>query len=452
MSESFVFTAVRAGEDAAVAIIMRRTTKMNRRATFMLSILACLSLRAELPERTVSPSQQFIIYGANAALRGALSELAEQTKTNLLALLQQSDRWKTPIVVNLQPQQANLPEIPSAELRFSQTGSGLKLQLDLTIAQNLDAPLMERELLRAVLLEMIYRKEPDIAPGTVFVEPPDWLLDGVLALAPGPDRGPLVEALSLSDKGTPLEKFLQQRPGLLDSVDRILYRAYSLALVQFLIDGSDGRSRLTRYIGSLSHASTDPLADLKEQFPSLANNAEKTWQSAVTRASGVHTYQLLTFAESERRLDELLHARIPETGKPVDLSALARQKASASEKVGLNQLSQTLLMLIGQANPVLRPIAREYQEIATRLARGKRRGITKRLARLEITRQRLTARMSDIDDYMNWFEATQMESGSGVFADYLRAADEPQAAESQRRDPLSVYLDALEDRLEDSHQ
>jgi hypothetical protein len=190
---------------------------------------------------------------------------------------------------------------------------------------------------------------------------------------------------------------------------------------------------------------------LKAQFPLMAGNAEKTWQSAITRLSGVQSYQLLTFAESERRLGELLRAKIPEIGKSVDLGALARQKASASEKVALNQLSQALLLFIGQANPVLRPVAREYQEIATRLARGKRRGITKRLARLENTRQRLAARMSDIDDYMNWFEATQMESGSGVFADYLRAADQPQALES-RHDPLSVYLDALQDQFEDYQQ
>src|SRR5438552_13188853 len=372
-------------------------------------------LRCARLERSVSPSQQFIIYGVNGALRGALSELAEQTKANLLAILQQRDRWTTPIVVNLQPQQTNLPEIPPTELRFSQTGSGLKLQLDLTIAQNVDASLMERELLRAILLEMIYRKQPDIASGTVFVEPPDWLLDGVLALAPGPDRGPLIEALSLSDKSMSLEKFLRQRPELLDSAGRLLYRAYSLALVQFLIDGPDGRSRLTRYIGSLSHASYDPLADEKAEFPSLAGNAEKTWQSTITRASGVRSYQLLTFPESERRIDELLHARIPETGKPVDLNALARQKASASEKVALNQLNQSLLVLIGQANPVLRHIAREYQEIATRLARGKRRGVTKRLARVQITRERLSARMSDIDDNMNWLEATQMESRSDAY-------------------------------------
>jgi hypothetical protein len=57
--------------------------------------------------------------------------------------------------------------------------------------------------------------------------------------------------------------------------------------------------------------------------------------------------------------------------------------------------------------------------------------------------------MSDIDDYMNWFEATQMRHGSGVFAGYLRAADEPQTPEPRRRDPLSIYLDGLEDQLGD---
>ncbi len=97
----------------------------------------------------------------------------------------------------------------------------------------------------------------------------------------------------------------------------------------------------------------------------------------------------------------------------------------------------------------MRPIAREYQQIAALLARGKRRGATKRLTRLQITRERLAARMSDIDDYMNWFEATQMKSRSGAFAGYLKAVDQSQVSTPGRRDPLSVYLDALADQFED---
>jgi hypothetical protein len=384
-------------------------------------------------------------------MRGAVSELAEQTKTNLLAVSRQSDRWKTPIVVNLQPAQANVPEIPPAALRFSQTGFGLKLQLDLTIAQSIHAALIERELLRAILLEMIYRSEPDIAAGTAFVEPPDWLLDGVLALTSGRDRGPLMEVLSVSGKRISLEEFLQQRPALLDSPGRMLYRAYSLALVQLLIEGTDGRARLARYIRQLARASNDPAADLKMQLPLLGDDIEKTWQSSLSQLSGAQSYQLLTFAESERRLDELLHVKIPSSGNSsglLDLSELAKRKISAEEKILLNQLDRNLLFLTGQVNPVLRPIAREYQQIAALLAHGKRKAAAKRLARLKVTRTKLATRMSDIDDYLNWFEATQMESGSGSFADYLSAVDEQRASGPRRRDPLSVYLDALADQFE----
>ena len=410
------------------------------------------SLRAATLARSMSPSRQFIIYGANATLRGAVSGLAEQTKANLLALLRQPDGWKTPIVVNLQSAQANLPEIPPAALRFSQTGFGLKLQFDLTIGEKIDATLVERELLRAILLEMIYRSEPDVAPGTAFVEPPDWLLEGVLALTPGRDRGPLVEALLVSVKRMSLEEFLQQRPALVDSPGRLLYRAYSLSLVQLLLGGIDGHLRLARYIHNLSRASNDPLADLKAQFPLLGEGVEKTWQSAVARLGDAQSYQLLTFAESEQRLNELLRVKTSDAGKSpnqAQLGELAQRKPSAAEKMALNEVSQNLVLFTIRANPVMRPIVREYQQIAELLARGKRKRIIERLARLQITHTKLVARMNDVDDYMNWFEATQSNSRSGVFADYLKAAEDSQIPAPRRRDALSVYLDSLAEQFED---
>src|SRR4030095_13192661 len=235
----------------------------------------------------------------------------------------------------------------------------------------------------------------------------------------------------------------------LDSAGRMLYRACSFALVQLLVDGIEGRTRLARYVDSLSNTSNDPVSNLKARFPLLAGNAEKTWQSALTQTSGAQNYQLLTFIQSERRLDELLRVKISNTEKSLDWSELARRKASAAEKAALNELARTLLLFIGQANPVLRPIAREYQQMAALLARGKRRGIPKRLVRLQSTREKLAARMSEFDDYMNWFEATQLPARSGVFADYLRAASQPQATGPRRRDPISFYLDALEDQFGD---
>jgi len=424
---------------------------ITRVAMALFSVAGLLLVSAAQPDRSISPSREFVIYGADARFRGAVSSLAEQTKSNLLGLLRQRDGWKTPVIVNLQPQQANVPEIPPADLRFSQTGFGIKLQLDLTISKNVDVSLVERELLRAILLEMIYRNQPQISAGAVLVEPPDWLIDGVLALSPGRERAPLVEALANTDKPLSLERFLRQRPGVLDSTGRTLYRAYSFGFVQMLLDGKNGADRLVQYIDHLSDSSNDPLADLKVKFPLFADNAEAVWQLAVTRLKRDQTFRLLTFAESDRRLDDLLQIKVSEPNKPVKLvrlDQLALHKPSPSEKMALDQLKRDLLFFVPQANPVLRPMAREYQEIAALLVRGKRRGIAKRLTRVEITREQLASRMSEIDDYMNWFEATQMRTGSGNFTGYLKAADQSQLPPRKRSDPLSIYVDALEDQFE----
>src|SRR4029453_6934170 len=319
-SNNLHFTGrIASGQCAAIPSIMRGSMMMKHIALVLFAVISFELIYAAQPERSTSPWRQFVIYGADPKIRGAVSSLAEQTKANLLALLRQRDDWKTPVVVNLQSQQPNLPEVPLADLRFSQTGFGIKLQLDLIISKNLDVSLVERELLRAVLLEMIYRKQPNITAGAVLVEPPDWLIDGALALAPGRDRGPLIEAVGNPERPLPLEKFLRQRPEVLGSTGRTLYRAYAFALVQMLLDGKNGGAQLAKYIDHLYDSSNDPLADLKAQFPLLADDAERTWQLALNRLKSLQTFRLLTFAESEQRLDELLRVKISEPKKPVKL-------------------------------------------------------------------------------------------------------------------------------------
>src|SRR5437016_13160380 len=125
------------------------------------------------------------------------------------------------------------------------------------------------------------------------------------------------------------------------------------------LDGNNGGTQLARYIDHLYDSSNDPLADLKAQFPLLGDDAERTWQLALNRLKRLQTFRLLTFAESEQLLDELLRVKISEVGKPakvVRLDELAQHQLSASEKMALDQLKRDLLFLVPQTNPVLRPI------------------------------------------------------------------------------------------------
>src|SRR2546423_13023591 len=276
-------------------------------ALLVLSILVFDSVAATPIERSVSPSGQFILYGGDAAWRGAVSALAERTKANLLALLQRRDQWVTATVINLQSRAPNLPEIPSAALRFSQTGSGLKLQLDLVISREINSAATERELLRPILLEVIYRNRTAIAPGDVYVEPPSWLVEGLLALTPNRDRASVINALAVSERITPLDEFLQERLELLDPAGRLVHRAYSLALVQLLIESADGRARLGHYIDNLSFASNNPLADLQAAFPQLVgDDLKKAWKSKIASMKSPARADLITFSQTEEKLAEVL--------------------------------------------------------------------------------------------------------------------------------------------------
>ena len=149
---------------------------------------------------------------------------------------------------------------------------------------------------------------------------------------------------------------------------------------------------------------------------------------------------MLTFVE-RATAEQLLRVKVSVPENRIKQTELGdpRTENLPAEKIGLNELSQKLVVLTIRANPVMRPIVREYQQIAALLARGKRRRIAERLKRVQATRTELVSRMSDVDDYMNWFEATQSNSRSGVFADYLGAAGDPKC--SRQKLLLSVYLD-----------
>ena len=409
-------------------------------------------------EQSISASRQFIVYGARLPVRGAICELAERTKRELLGLLEERDNWVTPIVINAQYSQANLPEAPRLAINVGQTGFGLKLQLDLLIDSEISAPEVRREILRALVLEIMYRGQSTLPAGTVWASPPDWLVDGVPGAQTDLQRDRVSSLLALSvTAGTvlPLEKLLQQRPELLDAAGRLLYRAYAVALVDLLANGpGGGPAKLARFIVDLPSASGEALDGLRAHFPGLFESpetAERTWQKQVARFSARQPYDLMSSVETEQSLAQKLRLKIPagNGGKERTLAEFRELATQPAAKKALAMLAQDLTALSLRANPVLAPIVAEYAQISAMLARGKTGGIAKRLERLERSRRELALQMRGIDDYLNWFEATSLPGPSRAFAGYLKAAESAGRWDHTRRDPISVYLDAVETQFED---
>ncbi|MEP7077924.1 MAG: hypothetical protein ABI795_02760 [Chthoniobacterales bacterium] len=416
--------------------------------TVFLCGISTSKLHADPLPRSISTSRQFIVYGTDAPLRGAVCDLAERTKSKLLSTVRIRDEWKLPIVVNAQYPQANAPELPAASLTFSQTGFGLKIQLDLIIPLDVNAAAVQRELLRATLLEIMYRERTNLPPGSAYMQPPPWLLEGIIA-DEAADPAQLAEplrTLAVPEGFMSLEKFVRQNPDLLEPISRGVYAAYAHVLLEILIDSPDGRSRLARFVRVLPDASNDPFVDLRAAFPALGVEPEKVWRSAIAQALGTQRFHLLSASETEQQLNDILHLRIGDRGqaeKNYQLHEFPQFIHAKTARAALRRLSLDLLLLATRANPLVRPIVLEYQRLSALLSRGKTHGVKARIDRVNSTRAALAGRQQRIDDYLNWFEATQSLTSSGAFTDYLRAAG--RATEpSTRHDPISLYMNSME--------
>ena len=76
-----------------------------------------------------------------------------------------------------------------------------------------------------------------------------------------------------------MEEIVQQKRALLDPPSRQMHDAYSMALVQLLVDSTDGRHKLAQYLQDLPDAPNDPAADLRQHFPTVLGKASGRWWS-----------------------------------------------------------------------------------------------------------------------------------------------------------------------------
>jgi hypothetical protein len=294
---------------------------------------------------------------------------------------------------------------------------------------------------------MIYRGRPNTAAGTVYVSPPDWFLEGVPGDQSDLSRDRLAALLALpvaTGNVVPLDKLLIQQPEQLDGPGRTLYGAYAFALVDLLRRSANGPQRLMQFLLDLPASSNDAPGDLGRHFPELLEpgRRETAWRRHVATLSADQPYRLLGSAETERQLNEMLRVN----GSELSLFPVFLKDKSA--RFAISSLSRNLRALATRAHPVYAPVIAGYEGIVSLLVRGRTLDVPKRLDRLAKARKEIALQMRQIDDYLNWFEATKLAEPSGKFDDYLKAADRASQPARTRRDAVSIYLDALEAEFE----
>ncbi len=420
------------------------------------SVLPGLAL--DLTQKSVSTSKQFTVYCDDLAVRRRVANFAEEVKTGVLQMLSEPDRWRYPILITVERAATDRPGQAAAALMLIQSEAGFKVQIDVRIGSDPAEVYLQKHLVRAVFLEFAYRQTPELLEdGKRFVEAPWWLVEGTLQafrLRDGSAETDFYKRIIDVNRLPPLEQFLAPRADdTAGAASQAVDSACAVCLLQLLLEQPAGRASMANYLRHLPTAIADPVAALRRDFPSLGETSaerQKWWTLNLARLSAIDRYKGLSPEETDAQLAALLQFDIPgdkgSATKTFEIGDFHEYMKLNAAKAVLAGKHNDLVGLASRANSLYRDIVGDYEQIFSQLARGKTMGVKGRLERAATYRESLLRRRSEIADYLNWFEATQMDTGSKSFEGYLRVANEL-AMPARRNDPITKYLDEISKEL-----
>lgn len=404
-------------------------------------------------QRSVSSSQQFIVYHPDRALRSRLAQKGEDLKRHWLQRLRLTDDWKAPIIIQVLPvRRADSPRIRTA--LYESDGGAAKVQIDIYDAASFRSTDLDMEIYRALFLEFGYRNVTAKA-GRSFHRPPAWLIEGLFEDVSAREEGidvRVYERLINEESAPKLEAFLKERPEMLDATSHAIYRAKALGLFRALLSSPDGTEHLVKYCTSLSSIDPGDSAELLKMFPTLAEKPatlSKLWTLSLADASAANRVTPLPVKETQRRLALILEISAPQDPRkpaagtisgPEGLPALAR---TSGGRFLVRQKAEDLMRLEVRSHPLMRPIVEEYRKMASELAAKPRKNLETRIRKNMQLQEAIVKRADEMDDYLNWFEAAQLSTPSQEFD---LAVDSQGPLSFPKNDAVSRYLDDIEAR------
>ncbi|MEI6033804.1 MAG: hypothetical protein WCS65_05935 [Verrucomicrobiae bacterium] len=405
-----------------------------------------------LSGRTTSSSGHFVIYSKDAVRRSLIAQRADAARTAWNAKLGPDESGARPIIIQDLIGSVKPRGNPNAVTTiFVGDGGALKVQTCLYDSSVLRGQALSGEIYRALGLEWIYRNHP-LKAGKPFRSPPIWLLEALAEedrLRQDGTPAGVYAALLQSERPPKLEDFLRAKPELMEATSLTLYRTEALAFLKALLGLPEGGRGLGSFLSSLAQEDSD-MKSLLAAFPSLGNDPSrlgKLWTLAIARGSAGKGAEPLSVGETSRALKSLLDIFAPpdpKKPKTVAATGAAALSAIAQSDGGpflMRQKSADLFALEYRAHPLLKPVIAEYRSIAAQLAQKPRKNVSRQVEENGKIFDLLLQRAGQVDDYMNWFEATQLDTLSDNF---LKISSP--AAPEKRRDALSLHLDEIEDR------
>lgn len=404
-------------------------------------------------QRSISASQQFIVYYQDKTVRSRLVRKLEDIKAQWLKRLSMRDTWKAPIIVRLQTlRPPNFPRISTGV--YESDAGELKIQIDIYEPSVLQSADFDIEVFGALCLELAYRNTP-LKAGKAFTKPPPWLVEGLYEDSRSGEEGlppGLYETVIERGPSLKLESFLKERPAMMDATSRAVFRAQAMGLLRAFLSLPDGPVSLANYISKLPTISNTDASALIEAFPALAEDAarlSKLWVLSMANISAVGRIQPLSVEETNKQLTMILDVSAPPDPKKPDeklekgpgaFPAIARTDEG---RYILKQKADDLLRLEVRAHPLMRPMVAEYRSIVSDLALKPKKNVKTRLVQNGELVAAIVGKSGQVEDFMNWYEASQLQTPSGTFTEVIQS---PLSDPPPRTDQMSRYLNDIEAR------
>ncbi len=416
----------------------------------------------DFTQRSVSKTAQFIVYSSDIRLRLAVLAFVETAKEAVLETLGLGDHWKFPIVIDLRSPASTDSTRLASRVRLIQTEGGWMTQVDVVLREGEFKQVRFPQLIvRAILLELAYREHPPEV-GVRYQEPSSWLVEGlaqniqVRASGSAPNAA-IFRQLIETGRLPQIRDFLNDNVTVMDPTSLAVYGTCAASLVDLLADTPGGKAGLVALLKGLAGSESDPVAQLLKYFPVLGGSEtdlEKWWTLGLARHATSESHLALSIPETNARLTPLLRFPVvtdekKKTSVECDLADFKTFRKYPGAKAALMKQSAELIGLLQQAHPLLRPVLLEYQRIFNELAAGKTRRIEEALRDAASYREMIVERMDKIDDYLNWYEATQMPQQSGAFEDFMQGSKAMEKwTPPKRNDAISNYIDQLQREFE----
>ena len=445
----------------------------------------------EIP-RTFSTESQFTVYGSNGDLRVEAFRLAESTRKSLLATLAQKtrlgkinlDKGRIPIVLELNDRFTTGQDIVKGTIQLMPDDS-INFHLQIAAGGGLNVPVVTEELVRWLLVDLMMRRvRAENLANAGELHLPDWLHQGILELMSYQNRGRPSEVFASVfrlGKTLTIQEILNADISGMDGVSTTIYRVSCSALLLMMLDQPNGAEKLIACISDLP-ANQGPISrHLEHYFPILGgseNQLEKWWSLSLATIAQPTRMELMTMQETDAALTEALQVTYQPPAPPSEktprklLNLLKKKPEPTAETLGdapppadpikasvedfaplleqkdIHPITQQALLAITKlslrAHPFYRSILDEYQKEIAKIPQRKTSGLTEAFADLSRRRAKMMADARAVEDYLDWYEATQRESLSDSFRQYLQTAEQLEHPPARRRDPISRYLDAIE--------